>query len=157
MQELKVCFNNDGLFFFLPSSTYTTKSLHFCKCKRESGQQRSWSLGTQRRFQLLCKTSPRTPSPKPNKRWHLQEENDNPQTQWPTPRSPACSEGSKIQYLCLLQQCCCQLKRMPENPSSASCSEVWHWTWENDAGPGCGRAGGQPGPGPSWGSVRGCC
>lgn len=155
MQELKVCFNN-GDFFLLHRHIQTP---HFCKCKEDSGQQRRWSLGTQRRFQLLWETSPKPPSPKPNKRWHLQEANDNPQThRWlPPPPLPACFKGAKIQYLCLLQQCCCQLKRMPGNPSSASCSEVWRWTWENDAGPGCGRAGGRPGPAISWGSVGGCC
>lgn len=75
----------------------------------------------------------------------------------PAPLLPVCFKGVKTWYLCLLQQCCCQPRRMPGNPSSASCSEVWRWTWENDAGPGCGRAGGRPGPVISWGSVGGCC
>lgn len=95
MQELKVCFNN-GDFFLLHRHIQTP---HFCKCKEDSGQQRRWSLGTQRRFQLLWETSPKPPSPKPNKRWHLQEENDNPQThRWlpPPPHHPSCPHVLRV-------------------------------------------------------------
>lgn len=81
--------------FLFSSSTYTpstpppphSESPHFWE--QESGQQRSWSPGTQRRFQLLWEAGPTASSPKPNKRWHLQEENDNPHThRWPIHTPP---------------------------------------------------------------------
>lgn len=142
------------------SSTYTPRPPISPSRERTVGSREAEALGHKEDFSSCEKQAPKhLPQSQTKDGIHRgRMTTPKPTGDSPTPLARLFSGcRNETQYLCLLQPCCCQPKRMPGNPSSASCSEVWRWTWENDAGPGCGRAGGRPGPAISWGSVGGCC
>lgn len=140
------------------SSTYTPKPPISASAKRIVSSREAGALGHKEDCSQCEKQAPKHLPPKQSKDGIHRRRGTIPRPTGDTPSPlPACVKGVQTKYLCLLQQCCCQLRRMPGNPSSASCSEVWRWTWENDVGPGCGRAGGRPVLAISWGSVGGCC